>query len=59
MRSADRRNATVLKAQLLMNKPAVFAVDTALVADSEDKLCRVVSEFGTVCERKKVESECG
>ena len=25
------------------------ADDTALVADSEDKLCRLVSEFGRVC----------
>ena len=29
-----------------------FADDTALVADSEEKLCRLVSEFGRVCERK-------
>ena len=35
----------------------LFADDTALVADSEEKLCRLVSEFGRVCERK-VESEC-
>ena len=34
----------------------LFADDTALVADSK-KLCRLVSEFGTVCE-KKVECEC-
>ena len=27
----------------------LFADDTALVADSEEKLCRLVSEFGTVC----------
>ena len=26
----------------------LFADDTALVADSEDKLCRLVSEFGRV-----------
>ena len=26
----------------------LFAEDTALVADSEDKLCRLVSEFGRV-----------
>ena len=32
----------------------LFADDTALVADSEDKLCRLVSEFGKVCERKKL-----
>ena len=30
----------------------VSADDTALVADSEKKLCRLVSEFGRVCERK-------
>ena len=35
----------------------LFADDTALVADSEDKLCRLMSEFGRVCEKKKVESE--
>ena len=28
----------------------LFADDTALVADSEEKLCRLVSEFGRVCE---------
>ena len=32
----------------------LFADDTALVADSEDKLCRLVSEFGRVCERRKL-----
>ena len=31
----------------------LFADDTALVADSEEKLCRLVSEFGRVCERIK------
>ena len=30
----------------------LFADDTALVADTEEKLCRLVSEFGRVCERK-------
>ena len=36
----------------------LFADDTALVANSE-KLCRLVREFGRICERsKKVESEC-
>ena len=30
----------------------LFADDTALVADSEEK-CRLVSEFGSVCERRK------
>ena len=32
----------------------LFAYDTALVADSEEKLSRLVSEFGTVCERIKL-----
>ena len=32
--------------------PLLFADDTPLVADSEEKLCRLVSEFGRVCERK-------
>ena len=35
----------------------LFADDTALVADSEEKLCRLVSEFGRACERRKL-SEC-
>ena len=34
-----------------VNQP-LFADDTALVADSEEKLCRQVSEFGKVCERR-------
>ena len=32
----------------------LFVDDTALVADSEAKFCRLVSEFGRVCERRKV-----
>ena len=37
----------------------LFADVTALVADSEEKLCRLVSAFGRVYMRKKkVESEC-
>ena len=31
----------------------LFADDAALVADSQ-KLCRLVSEFGRVCERRKL-----
>ena len=31
----------------------LFADDTTLVADSEVKLCRLVSEFGRVYESKK------
>ena len=33
----------------------LFAVDTALVADSEEKLCRQVSEFVRVCERRNLQ----
>ena len=32
----------------------LFADDTAIVADSEEKLCRLVFEFGRVCERRKL-----
>ena len=32
----------------------LFADDTALVADSEEKFCRLVSEFGRVCKRRKL-----
>ena len=32
----------------------LFADDSALVADSEEKLCRLVSEFGRVCKRRKL-----
>ena len=32
----------------------LFADDTALVADSEEKLCRLVSEFGRVCEEESL-----
>ena len=32
----------------------LFADDTALVADSGEKLCRLVSEFGRVYERRKL-----
>ena len=31
-------------------KQLLFADNTALVADSEEKLCRLVSEFGRVCD---------
>ena len=30
-----------------------FEEDTALVADSEEKLRRLVNEFGRVCKRRK------
>ena len=32
----------------------LFADDTVVVADSERKLCRLVTEFGRVCERRKL-----
>ena len=32
----------------------LFVDDTALVADSEEKLCRFVSEYGRVCETRKL-----
>ena len=34
--------------------PLLFADDTALMALSKEKLCRLVSEFGRVCERRKL-----
>ena len=37
----------------------LFADDTALVADSDEKLCRFVSEFGRVCERRKLRVNVG
>ena len=37
----------------------LFADDTALVADSEEKLCRLLSEYGRVCERKKLRVNVG
>ena len=37
----------------------LFADDTALGADSEEKLCRSVSEFGRVCERRKLRVTVG
>ena len=32
----------------------LFADDTVVVADSERKLCQLVTEFWRVCERKKL-----
>ena len=32
----------------------LFADDTALMADTEEKLCILVSEFGRICERSKL-----
>ena len=37
----------------------LFADDTALVADSEENLCRLVSEFFRVCERRKLRVNVG
>ena len=37
----------------------LFADDTALVADSEEKLCRLVFESGRVCERRKLRVNVG
>ena len=37
----------------------LFADDTTLVADSEEKLCRLVSEFGITCERRKLRMNVG
>ena len=34
----------------------LFADTAALVADSDEKLCRLVSEFSRECAKKKVES---
>ena len=37
----------------------LFADDTAPVSDSEEKLCRLLSEFGRVCKRRKLRvNEC-
>ena len=41
-----------------INQP-LFADDTALVADSEKKLCRLVSEFCRVCKRRKLRVNVG
>ena len=40
-----------------MNQP-LFVDNTALVADSE-KLCRLVSDFSRVCERRKLRVNVG
>ena len=37
----------------------LFADDTALLADSEEKLCRLVSEFCRVCKRRKLRVNVG
>ena len=40
-------------------KKLLFPDDTELVADSEGKLCRLVSEFDRVCERRKLRVNVG
>ena len=37
----------------------LFANDAALVVDSEEKLYRLLSEFGRVCERRKLRVNVG
>ena len=37
----------------------LFADDTALVADSMQKLCTLVTEFDRVCKRRKLEVHVG
>ena len=37
----------------------LFAEDTALLVESEEKLCRLVSELGKVCERRKLRVYAG
>ena len=37
----------------------LFADDTVFVADSEEKLCQLVAEFGRVCERRKLRVNVG
>ena len=37
----------------------LFPDDTALVADLDEKLCRLVSEFGRVCEKRKLRVNVG
>ena len=39
--------------------PLLFADDTALVADSEETVCGLGSEFGSVCERRKLRVTVG
>ena len=37
----------------------LFADDTALVADAEERLRRLVNEFGRLCERRKMRVNVG
>ena len=40
-------------------KQLLLADDTSLVAESEEKLCRLLSEFGRVCEKSKLRVNVG
>ena len=37
----------------------LFVDETVVVADSEEKLCQLVTEFGRVCERRKLRVNVG
>ena len=37
----------------------LFADDTVVVADPERKLCQLVTEFGRICERRKLRVNVG
>ena len=37
----------------------LFADDAVFVADSEEKLCQLVTEFGRTCERRKLKVNVG
>ena len=50
----DRAGAALCEWWLAEINQLLFADDTALVADSEEKMSRLVSEFGRVCERRKL-----
>ena len=47
-----------VKISILCNQ-LLFADDTALMADSEEKLCRLVSEFRRVIVRRKLRVNVG
>ena len=54
-KGTGRQRLSVIGGRFEINQ-LLFADDTALVADSEEKLCKLVSEFGRLCEKNKVES---
>ena len=39
--------------------PLLFADDTTPATDSEDNLCKLVSDFGRVCQQKKLSVNVG